>query len=474
MSEGKLHMGWEMVDITPPEPVSLYGQYYERMSQYVQHPLMATVCAFESVDSNGQTDYAIMVSVDLTHVEKALQNALRTRVKECLPDVDVRKLFVNAVHTHSAPDPDSEGYRVLLTERVANAVEKAWKNRRLVGVSRALEYVVVGHNRRVQYADGTTEMYGSTGRPDFVAMEGGCNHGVDMLFCWDANKKLIGIIMNVSCPAQVTEAKYFVSSDYWGEVRKGVADRFGPNVYVLPQCGAAGDVSPRDLPRGYKADGPDMWDASGAEEIGRRLIRAVEDAHRYAKQTIRTNVVFRHDVKAVFLPVHRYSEQEIRRAEAVVCNIRSREPNDLHSSETAWNRFLQEIKENEAVQAFGPWDNKNSDFGVLKINESLLKCSEKQHEHPFYEMELHVLRVGDVVFVTNPFELFSDYGFRIMGRSCAKQTFLVQLCGDWGDYLPTQRAMAGGGYSAMACRVGPEGGTVLVNETVEQIKEVFR
>jgi hypothetical protein len=45
-------------------------------------------------------------------------------------------------------------------------------------------------------------MYGSTDREDFIGMEGSGNPGVDMLFCWDLNKKLTGIVMNVSCPAQ--------------------------------------------------------------------------------------------------------------------------------------------------------------------------------------------------------------------------------------------------------------------------------
>ena len=85
-----------------------------------------------------------------------------------------------------------------------------------------------------------------------------------------------------------------------------------------------------------------------------------------------------------------------------------------------------------------------------------------------------MVRIGDVAIATNPFELFSDYGVQIKGRSKAVQTFVVQLCGP-GSYLPTRRAVAGGGYSAVveSSEVGPEGGQVLVDRTVEMINELF-
>jgi hypothetical protein len=89
-------------------------------------------------------------------------------------------------------------------------------------------------------------------------------------------------------------------------------------------------------------------------------------------------------------------------------------------------------------------------------------------------MELHAVRLGDVVIVTNDFELFTDYGIQIQARSQALQTFVIQLAGG-GSYLPTERAVHGGGYSAIAQsnRVGPEGGQVLVERTVELINSMW-
>jgi len=94
-------------------------------------------------------------------------------------------------------------------------------------------------------------------------------------------------------------------------------------------------------------------------------------------------------------------------------------------------------------------------------------------------MEVYVVRLGDICFATNPFELFLDYGIRIQAQSPATQTFIVQLSGKgvpWGgSYLPSERAEKGGGYSASVYDnpVGYRGGQELVEETLKTIHELW-
>jgi hypothetical protein len=482
LKDGGLRIGWAMEDITPDGPASLFGQYYERISTYVQSPLKVTACAIESAYEKGDKEQAIMVSADLLLIPRALQDSIKIRVKPQIPDFDIGKLFLNATHTHSAPNPgldwkvDSKpesGYITFLSDKLSAVVVSAWKNRKPAGISRGLGYAVIGHNRRVQYANGTAEMYGATDRPDFIGIEGASDPGVDMLFCWDLKKKLTGIIINVSCPAQVTEAKYYVSADYWSEVRKNLLSKYSKDIYVLEQIGAAGDLSPRDLPRGYKAGEPNMWDIPGIVEIGRRLGQVVDAVYPEAINNIQTTPVFKHTVRNIDLPARTVTEEEYKKASEIVSEIRSREPKDSNSPNTAWNRFLKELHDNERINRYGPWDNKESDYGKLKINERVLNIHANQEKHSLYNMELHVIRIGDVAIASNPFELYVDYGFRIKGRSKADQTFVVQLSCDYGDYLPTLKALPGGQYSALVSVVGPAGGQMLVDTTVSLINRMW-
>lgn len=84
------------------------------------------------------------------------------------------------------------------------------------------------------------------------------------------------------------------------------------------------------------------------------------------------------------------------------------------------------------------------------------------------------MRLGDLAVAANPFELFLDYGLQIKARSPAPQTCVVQLAGR-GWYLPTERALRGGGYGAMpaVCFVGPDGGRELVQETLQSLLDLF-
>jgi hypothetical protein len=52
---------------------------------------------------------------------------------------------------------------------------------------------------------------------------------------------------------------------------------------------------------------------------------------------------------------------------------------------------------------------------------------------------------------------------------------IVQLAAGTGSYLPTERAVRGGGYGAMPAvsSVGPEGGQELVEETLRMVRELF-
>ena len=61
-------------------------------------------------------------------------------------------------------------------------------------------------------------------------------------------------------------------------------------------------------------------------------------------------------------------------------------------------------------------------------------------------------------------------------RSPAAQTLIVQLTAGRGSYLPTERAVAGGHYGAhpVVAPVGPEGGRMLVEETLLAIREIWQ
>ena len=72
-----LSIGWGSASITPDEPAQLQGQFYERVSEYVRDPVMATALAIEAEDGSGQ---AVIVSCDLPFIARTTLTAVREQL----------------------------------------------------------------------------------------------------------------------------------------------------------------------------------------------------------------------------------------------------------------------------------------------------------------------------------------------------------------------------------------------------------
>lgn len=460
MKENQIRIGWASANITPDKPAQMFGQFCERVSQYVRDPVTATALALDSTDGTGAGDQAIMVSCDLVVITKEIQEQLRRRVAQRLAGFDPRKIFVAATHTHSAPTMEDDMYPPpgpgvitpaeyvdFLIERLADAVIAAWNSRKPGGLSWALGHAAVGFNRRVVYDDGTAKMYGSSDTEHFMGLEGSQDHGVEMLFCWNMKNDLTGIALNVACPSQVVETREYMSADFWSEARKRLREKYSDMLYVLPLVGAAGDQSPRDLVRRGRGE-KNMYDESGLIEKGARIAAAADYVFPNAKDGIKTSVFFKHIVEELALPARKVTKDEADAAR-IECDKLVAQGSDPMSSPAGQAR---------------------------RLKHRVIERYERQGENPGFGMELHVIRLGDIAIATNPFELYLDYGLRIKARSKALQTFVVELACDHGRYLPTERAVAGGNYGGRVAdgNVGPEGGQMLVNRTVETINGMWR
>jgi hypothetical protein len=117
----------------------------------------------------------------------------------------------------------------------------------------------------------------------------------------------------------------------------------------------------------------------------------------------------------------------------------------------------------------------STDISRLRWHGEVLQRYEHPGDYAIYPMELHGIRLGDVAIASNAFELFLDYGTQIRARSRGIQTYLIQLACGCGGYLPTDRAVAGGGYSAIpeSGLVGPDGGRLLVDRTVDVLNGLW-
>lgn len=461
-----IYLGVATADISPALPVALGGQFYLRVAKTAETPLNASVMVIESRQGKQSSDVTVFVTCDLVSIPGELIDMVRNEIRKRIPGLDVTKIILSATHTHTSPVLTDDFYRIPkdgitqveeyqkhFTLRVCDAIVKAWKERRSGGsITWGLGSAVVAYNRRAVYTNGSgTKMYGKTNLPEFRSLEGYEDHDINTLFFWNKEGKLIAVSIDVPCPAQEVESRTAVNADYWHPVREKLKQRFGPDICVLAWIGAAGDQSPHLM---YRKSADErmitLAKTNRVEQIATRIVNAVSETYEIVKDDRHSNIEFSHKVETLTLPMRVVNEAEYLETKSLV----------------------------EKYSAIIASDPKAADdaHGRIAWNTKVIERFEKQKTDPFpqYKTEIHVLRIGDIAVCTNQFELFTDFGIRIQARSKALQTFVVQLAGP-GSYLPTEKAVQGGGYSAV-CQsnlVGPEGGQILVDRTLRLIDDLW-
>ena len=284
------------------------------------------------------------------------------------------------------------------------------------------------------------------------------------------------MLLNVPCPSQVSEMFCMQTADYWHDVRQLVAQEFGDDIYVLPQCAAAGDLSPRIL-HYFKAQQRRMRLKYGADyasiedpvekrfvkcmaerkDIAERIVAAAKEIYSWSRKEILTDPELLHKMELV--PIRK---RQITEEEAQECRDKLKELESLVPEREG-------MTDEEYRKAFSRYNSvKNRQLRVLERYE-------KQKEDPILNTVVHVVRVGEIAFASNRFEMYQDYMHRIQARSPFLQTFVVQLASfEGGTYLPTERGVKNKGYSAsIACNlVGFEGGQDLVEGTLRMLNEL--
>jgi hypothetical protein len=459
----ELWVGAAEVSITPDRPVSLAGQFHQRISKKVESPCMAMILALEAREGDKSVGQAILVALDFVTIPFEIQRDLRARLGARLPGFDTNMLVLAATHTHTGPTPNQERfndygeamqpkeYVPFMLDRLTDTVAKAWEGRKPGAVAWGLGHAVVGHNRRVVYADGSAVMYGKLNTPNFRGLEGWEDHAVDVLCFTDSEKRLIAAALAVPCPSQTVEGLHEVSADYWHHVRERLKAKYGEGLVVLGFCGPAGDQVPRPMLRGAaEARMERLRKLSRKQELGRRIAAAFDDTWEVIRSDLRTDVPFAHRVERFQVPGRKLTDQEYEEAKK------------------GYESYAKRDEKEPGVYSRKRWYKRTLD-----------RYEAQQKSEPVNKLEIHVLRVGDLALATNPFELFVDYAMRIHGRSPAGQTMLVQLASPADvthSYLPSERAVKGGGYSAVpqSTPVGPEGGQIFVEKTLDAIKALFK
>ena len=491
-----LKIGWSKRDVSTDKPVNLPGQFHRRPSRGVLDPITINCLVIEN------EDIVIFISGDFVSGGNMI-DVFREKVLSRRPDFPASKMIFNITHTHCGADIRSKKdiddpniysatkYQEYMSDLTVDAILEAYDNRAEGYIGYGYGYAAVAHSRRTTYSDnvslreGATEgsslmidgharMYGNTNDDKFIGFEGGADHYSNFMFTFDRDKNLTGAIINIPCPSQNSELEYYLTADYWHNVREILYAKYG-DIGILPQCAAAGDLSPRPLHyseaekrrfslkyKDYKIDErvERPTEILRRKDIAERICASFDEVFEWAKEDLLSDAEVSHTVKTIKLEKLLITDEQYK------------------DSITG----LEYVK-NEKIELTGDPVKDNYELTVqkTKINryQNIINRYEAQQTNPTSDMELHVIKIGDIAFATNPYELYIDFQHQIQARSPFTQTFIIQLVdqptGNPGGYLATERGMENLGYSANIYSnvISPEGGHQLVEETLKELKKIY-
>jgi neutral ceramidase len=228
---------------------------------------------------------------------------------------------------------------------------------------------------------------------------------VGVVGVWDAKDHLLGCIVNYTCHA--TTSPGGISANWIYYMEKTIRGAVGAEIPVVFLQGACGDVTQVDnLNPGQNPSG-EKWAQMVGNRVGAEAFKVMQIMPRNNRLSVEV-------LSTTF-------------------TTRRRAPSTEHV--------------NKAEEIIKKGDQKADPTAYIFAKETLLLDAMMQSE-PEVEVEVQVVQVGPAVFVSNPGELFCEYGLRLKEQSPFKFTWAVELANGCIGYVPTVEAFGphGGGY----------------------------
>ena len=402
MSELILKCGAAREDITPPVGTLLYGYNPHQVSTSIHDRLNLTAVLF------GQRDeYALLVTMTVGDIQNELCGELRTIAGSEL-GLPPSRVIICATHTHSAPNVAGfEGWGEIDREYVDGILISALKR----AVRRAFDSL-----EPAELAVGETESKIGVNRRQ-LARDGSILFGQNQWGAYDPTLTCIAVravetgrgivnLIHYGCHGTAAGCNQEISRDWSGVM----CDRLEAVTHTLTAFwnGAIGDVGPR------LTNGGTTGDIHYVEELGgfaaADALRAYNACGRYAAAGLE---VCEGEAILPYKPLPPLDEVEAR--------LRAYDdPEKLYNIDGLRYNHYRSIK----AEYDAGLPNAGGRFG--------------------YQQTL--IRLGDIMFVPHPFEVFSEICLRLREYLPARYVLNLSNANGYNGYLPTEDQLVRGGY----------------------------
>lgn len=434
----KTKAGASITNITPDQPHFLFGYpFVERMSTGTHDPLLSSALYLNDGDRE-----VLFISNDIIYVSKDLVERVRREIS-ARTGIAESNILIAATHTHSAPvtvdlvispnDPivpkvDND-YLEFVEEQTIKSACNAFKAAEPAEIC----FVV---------ADATgagTNRHNPAGPKDM---------DVPVLLVRDKNNKYIGCMLVCSMhPTILHEDSTLFSGDFPYFVREGLKQFLGEDCTIVYFTGTAGNQSPRHVTKSNTFE--------EAERIGKIISDSVKSKLN-DRLNYTSNVSIFTGQKFTDLPKRRFPTTA-----------------DAKSHRDRTKKRFEDLKMSKA----SPREIRTAEVDWFGSEELLFlsKLAQEDKLKSAYDSslpaEVQVLKVGKWAFIAWPGEIFVEYGLELK-KEFENVSLITYANGELQGYIVTKEAQDKGYYEAGNSLFDYTSGDIMLEETIELLKEM--
>ena len=397
-----MQVGFGKVSIAPAAgtPLGGYGDSANRLSTGNDETYGLTATAIAITDSENET--FLLITADLVSLPETVVTEARKAIKEAT-GVSENHIVISATHTHAAPDlaSDHDAIAAYKTELYANLVQAAQDAiaDRTAATAQIGSVEISGQNYIRHYTDAEGNYYGyahwaaeaiDSGKALTHAGEADCTM---QLVKFDRGEKAPVVIANWQTHPHLLGGVDYASADLVGAFRDALGTAQGWNVAYF--SGASGNVNPKSLlateEKTYVAMGQAMAQVAATAEFTNAGLSTME-----TKQTQYAAA---------------YKEVTEDRYNAAVAF--------LAGEDTGW----------DAAKAAG--------FNSIYEAKTVKAVYEAAQKSATKNLELNAISLGQIAFVTAPYEMFDANGETIKAAPSHAMTLVLTNANGSVGYIPS-------------------------------------
>lgn len=447
--DGVLSIGYSRVDITPKEPIPLagYGDSEQRMSGGFLDYLTATCIAYTGADGTTvlqfQLDHISSFASLFNKIKKAIER--ETGIAE-------ENIMIAATHTHSGPDASLTHieavarYQTQLTDSMVACAKEALADRKpATGMKMGSVTIPVNTLNFIRHYNLSNKTVAGDNFGNFSGNTIlGHTHDADsqlqvvklerqdgdpvVLINWQAHPHRSN--------GQNKEVYYSMTSDIVGAMRdkfeKETGCKFAYYTGGSGNINSHSNITKENITKDFKEQGKALADY------------AIQCYNESLTEAALGNVEIQ---KKIYTGTVNHTEDHLLEKALLV------------------KQEYQNSKNIGTASSLAKQYGMNSYFHANGIiNKEDLPAT--------YDVEMWVYSIGDLAFITAPYEMFDESGAYIKKNSPYKQTFVVTCCNGAIGYIPSIEGYNNNCYGANTGKFIPGTGELLAEEYVNMLNDL--